>query len=322
MDDTNLQTDLQSPDSSDEGFSSFDSLSHTFTPLPARSPTPPMYGVQSVDEQVSISSTFSMWHTLPPDLVFSTSDSVLFYVHSHLVLAMSENRFHSLIPIPSIDQPYNSVIHVPEGSQTFNIILHLVYNIPSKHYSPSMETLSSSVDRLSFYGVQAKKHIVAKTPLYSLLLSYAPLFPIEVYTLAAKHDLLDLAIAVSSHLLSFNVFSLTTEIGEQMGAIYLRKLFFLLIGRNEALKRLLSQPLLPHVPTDNCSFHDQRSLSRAWSLASAYIAWDARPDMSTGFLESSLNPLVSKLTCNLCKESLENRIRNVITAWSQVKRTI
>ncbi|KIK62700.1 hypothetical protein GYMLUDRAFT_489037 [Collybiopsis luxurians FD-317 M1] len=276
-------------------------------------------------EHVSISTAFSPhaeWHTLAPDLVFSTSDSVQFYVHSHIVLAASDNRFHSLIPIRSMDQPCSSVIHVPEYSQIFNIILHLIYNIPSRQYSPSMETLSCSIDRLSFYGIQAKKHIVAKTPLYSLLLSYAPLFPIDVYTLAAKHDLLDLAIAVSSHLLSFNVFSLTTEMAEKMGAIYLRKLFFLLIGRNEALKRLLSQPLLPHAPTDNCKFHDQRSLSRAWSLASAYIAWDARPDMSIGFLESSLNPLVSKLTCNLCKESLENRIKNIIIQWSQVKSTI
>ena len=38
-----------------------------------------------------------------------------------------------------------------------------------------------------------------------------------------------------------------------------------------------------------------------------------------GFLESSLNPLVGKLTCDLCKEGLENRIKNLVIQWSQVK---
>lgn len=222
------------------------------------------------------------WHAPPPDLVFATSDSVRFYVHSHIVLAASDNRFHSLIPIPPIDQSSNPEIHVPESSEVFNIILHLIYNIPSSQYSPSFDTVSKAVDRLSFYGINAKAHISAKTPLHNLILSFAPILPIRVYTLAAKHDLLDLAISASPHLLSFNLSTIDQEMAEAMGPIYLRKLFFLHIGRSDALKRVreklivsvlpslmfeqhLLEPPHPHAPTAECSFNDQKSLTRAWT---------------------------------------------------------
>ncbi|KIK61884.1 hypothetical protein GYMLUDRAFT_165482 [Collybiopsis luxurians FD-317 M1] len=273
-------------------------------------------------ERVMISTTFSAhakWHALPPDLVFATSDSVRFYVHSHIILAASDNRFHSLIPTLLIDQSSNPEIYVPESSETFNIILHLIYNIPSHQYSPSFDTVSKAVDRLSFYGIIAKAHISAKTPLHNLILSFAPILPIQVYTLAAKHDLLDLAIPASPHLLSLNFSTIDQEMAEAMGPIYLRKLFFLHIGRSGALKRLLLEPPHPHAPTAKCSFNDQKSLTRAWALASAYLAWDARPDLSIGALESCLKPLADHLACDECKGSLQVCVENLVINWSQVK---
>ncbi|KIK61886.1 hypothetical protein GYMLUDRAFT_42295 [Collybiopsis luxurians FD-317 M1] len=291
-------------------------------------PTPPTEKSQNSDiasdsvELVLISTTFSAhakWHALPPDLVFATSDSVLFYVHSHIVLAASDNQFHSLIPTPYVDQSSNSVIYVLESSEAFNIILHLVYNIPSSQYSPSFDTVSEAIDRLSFYGINAKAYIAAKTHLHNLVLSFAPTLPIQVYTLAAKHDLLDLAIPASPHLLSFNLAAINQEMAEVMGPIYLRKLFFLHIGRSDALKRHLLELPHPHAPTAECSFNDQKSLTRAWALASAYFAWDARPDISIGALESCLKPLADHLTCDECKGSLQAHIKNLVINWSQVK---
>jgi len=155
-----------------------------------------------------------------------------------------------------------------------------------------------------------------------MLLSQAPLYPLDVYTVAAKHDLHDLAVSTSPHLLSFQLYTLTDEMAEAMGPKYLRKMFFLHIGRSDALKRLLLQPPHPHAPTPWCDFTDQKTLTRAWALASAYLAWDARPDLSTGFLESALSPLAEHLSCDLCKQGLNDRIQNLIVQWSVVKRTI
>ncbi|KIK61878.1 hypothetical protein GYMLUDRAFT_42289 [Collybiopsis luxurians FD-317 M1] len=317
MEAVNWDSILQFPDSQDN-VSEFMSDLNVTAPV-IQVPTPPIE-----NESVSISTAFGVHakcHALPPDLVFVTSDSVMFFVHSHIVLAASDNQFHSLVPKPSTNQSPNPMIHVPDTSETFNIILHLIYNLPSSQYTPSFDTISKAVNRLSFYGIQAETYIIAKTPLHNLILSFAPILPIEVYILAAKHNLLDLAIPASSHLLSFDLSTLTEEKAEAMGAKYLRKLFFLHIGRSNALKRLLLKPPLPHPPTASCSFDDQKCLTRAWALASAYLVLDARPDLSIGALESCLNPLAQKLACDECRASLHACVKNVIVNWSQVKNT-
>ncbi|KAJ3922789.1 hypothetical protein F5877DRAFT_74938 [Lentinula edodes] len=272
---------------------------------------------------VSISTTFypgANLHSLPPDLALLSTDSVFFYVHSHIILAASDNNFLSLIPTSSSkEQSSNMVIHVPELSPVLNIILHIIYNISCSHYSPSFGTLSDAVHRLPSYGIDPKSCITPSTPIHALLLSHAPLCPLDVYTLAAKYDLYDLAVPTSSHLLSFQLSTLTDDTAEAIGPKYLRRMFFLHIGRSDALKRILLQPPHPHAPTPWCDFADQKNLTRAWALASAYLAWDARPDVSTGFLEAALTPLVEHLSCDLCKQGLKDRIKNLIVQWSVVK---
>ncbi|KAF9075896.1 hypothetical protein BDP27DRAFT_1212080, partial [Rhodocollybia butyracea] len=274
------------------------------------------------EQIVSISTTFypgSSLDSLPPDLALLSSDSVFFYVHSHILIASSTNDFHSLIPTSSSKKASHMVINVPDLSPVLNIILHVIYDLSASQYSPSFETLANAVDRLSTYGINPKQRITSNTPLHTLLLSHAPLYPLDVYTLAAKHDLSDLAVSTSPHLLSFQLSTLTDEMAEAMGPKYLRRMFFLHIGRSEALKRLLLQPPHPHAPTPFCDFTDQKTLTRAWALASAYLAWDARPDLSTGFLESALAPLAEHLSCGLCKQGLNDRIKNLIVQWSVVK---
>ena len=113
-------------------------------------------------------------------------------------------------------------------------------------------------------------------PLYMLLLSSAPLYPIEIYCLAAKFNLEKLAVNSSSHLLSFPLSSITDEMALRMGAVYLKRLMCLHHGRNGALRDILLVPPLPHPQTKECSFADQKRLTRAWALVSAYLAWEAR----------------------------------------------
>ncbi|OBZ76566.1 hypothetical protein A0H81_03701 [Grifola frondosa] len=143
--------------------------------------------------------------------------------------------------------------------------------------------------------------------------------PIDVYALAAAHDLYDLAVPVSSHLLAFALPSLTDEHAARMGPLYLRRLFFLHLGRTDALKRILLPPPPPHAPTSTCDFTEQKKLTRAWALASAYLAWDARPDLSTSSMEAALCPLGNHLSCDVCQKALGERIKQLIVQWSVVR---
>ncbi|KAG6919387.1 hypothetical protein DXG01_006270 [Tephrocybe rancida] len=273
---------------------------------------------------VSVSTTFypgAQHHSAPPDAILLSSDAVFFYVHSQFLLQMSSNAFCNLLPAQTAKQ-HDPIVDVQENSAVLNIILHTIYDMSCAHYSPTFSQLMTAVSRLSHYGVDQKSTITTNSPLYTLLLSHAPLYPLELYTLAANYDLQDLAVATSSHLLSFPLCSLTDEMAQAMGPIYLKRLFFLHFGRSDALKRVLLSPPHPHPPTPNCDFSDQKKLTRAWALASAYLAWDARPDLSTSTMESALRPLEEHLGCDDCREALQNRIKTLVVQWSLVKPTI
>ena len=237
---------------------------------------------QEENELVSVSTTFfpgAQNHALPPDLVVLSSDSVFFYVHLHVLLAASDNDFNSLLP-PSSDAkpgPLGPVVLVPEPSIILNIVFHAVYDISCSHYSPSFESLAGALNAMAKYGISLRTHVAPTTALHSLLLSLAPIYPLELYALAASYDLYDLAVPTSAHLLSFSLASLTDDMAERIGPKYLKRLFFLHFGRADALKRLLLPPPHPHPPTLTCDYAEQKRLTRAWALASAYLAWDARP---------------------------------------------
>ena len=212
-----------------------------------------------------------------------SSDSVFFYVHSTALLQFSENSFNTLIPpyplSPTSEDGSYPAIVVPEDSHVLNIFLHLLYMIPCSQFCPSMDVISKAINALKRYGVPLKSFAAPETCLYNLILSRAPLHPIELYATSAEHDLHDLAVAISPHLMSFNLATLTDEIATQIGPTYLKRLFFLHLGRNEALKRLIFTPPTLHGPTPQCDFTEQKKLTRAWALAAAYLAWDARPGL-------------------------------------------
>ncbi|KIJ69995.1 hypothetical protein HYDPIDRAFT_23147 [Hydnomerulius pinastri MD-312] len=302
--------------------------------IPTQVPTPPESFTNSPADSppgehtlVSVSTTFfpgAQNHSFPPDLVLLSSDSVFFYVHTHVLLAASDNGFNSLLPPSSQTKqgPMGPVVLIPESSTLLNIVLHTVYDMSCSQYSPSFESLAAALSTMINYGISLKTYVARSTPLHTLLLSHAPLYPLELYTLAATHDLYDLAVPTSSHLLSFSLASLTDEMAERIGPRYLKRLFFLHFGRADALKRLLLPPPHPHPPTPTCDFTEQKKLTRAWALASAYLAWDARPDLSTSTMESALAPLGEHLSCDSCRLALQDRLKTLIVQWSVVKRTI
>lgn len=199
------------------------------------------------------------------------------------------------------------------------MLLHSMYGLSCARYSPSFGTVQESVDIMHVYGLDPSNYVAPSLPLFSLLLSQAPLYPLAVYALAAQHGLHELAVSSSSNLLSLDLSTLSDEMSQKLGPTYLKKLFFLHLGRCDALKRYLVEPPHPHPPTDQCSFVDQRQLSTAWSLSAAYFAWEAKADISVGMLEGTMGALGAHLTCSDCKRVLQERIRNLVVQWTLVK---
>lgn len=219
---------------------------------------------------------------LAPDLALISIDQVLFFVHYYRVIAPSDNDFSMLLTTPiELDLKTKNAqpptVMVPETAHVLNILLLTIYGRSALEFSPSFETISAALDAFPRYGLPLKQYASAGKPLYNLIASCAPLRPIDTYALAASHDLPDAAASASAHLLSFRLPTLSDELAVRMGAVYLKKLFFLHLGRMDALNRVLVEPPSTHSETPGCSAAQQECLACAWALTAAHIVWDAGP---------------------------------------------
>jgi hypothetical protein len=152
-----------------------------------------------------------------------------------------------------------------------------VYGIKLTRYNPTVAEVETAISVFPIYGLSLDSAMLPGEPLFESLMTHALIYPLDVFALAASHGLEELAKSSSTYLLSFALSEISEEQAEKIGAAYLRRLFFLHLGRIEALKRLLVQPPSLHGPTKKCGFAQQGEVSRAWALASAYISWGSRP---------------------------------------------
>ncbi|EIN04836.1 hypothetical protein PUNSTDRAFT_122576 [Punctularia strigosozonata HHB-11173 SS5] len=204
-----------------------------------------------------------------------------------------------------------------------NVVLHAIYNMAWTTPIPLFAVASSAVTSLVKYGFDVKTVFAPSTTLFGLFSrSYAASAPMDVYCFAASHDLALLAVVASRNLLSFPLCALDDALAEKMGPRYLRRLFFLHLGRTAALKRLLVPQPAQHPPNAVCGTAERQGLNRAWALASAYIAWDARPNLTSQDIRNVMNPLINDLVCTQCKLSFLERSLALIAQWSAVKATI
>lgn len=106
----------------------------------------------------------------------------------------------------------------------------------------------------------------------------APLQPLECYVLAARVGLEALAVAVSPYTLSIPLAAISDEDAVRMGAYHLKRLFFLHLGRMDALKRILSRQPTHHPPLEGCDGVVRSLRIRdAWAKKVAEIVWDHCP---------------------------------------------
>jgi hypothetical protein len=238
---------------------------------------------------VSVSTTFvprNGLDALPTDLILLSVDSVFFNVHSHRLLAASQNGFGGLLPRPTGRSDPDTgpdggggpaVVPVGDESAVLNLVLHATYGLSCAQYAPSFSMLAAAVRACATYGLDLARVCTPGTPLADAIVRHAPIRPMDTYVLAAQHGLHDLAVLASAHLVSFPLSSITDELAEAIGAVYLKKLFFLHLGRADALRRLLVAPPPSHSPNAQCGYDERGKLTRAWALAAAYLAWDSKP---------------------------------------------
>jgi hypothetical protein len=212
----------------------------------------------------------------PSDVLVVTADGVWFYLHFHRLQGASTNGFGGHIPTLTAEPVY-----VCEQSTILNLVVHTIYGLPFTQFIPSFVNLFEAVDVLDRYGALQSDIMKPGKPLYEVLVTHACAGrAFDVYALAAHYNLEELAVSSSLYLHGFCLSLLTDEDAERIGPVYLRRLFFLHLGRSDALKRLLLTGPTGHPSTTSCNVAAQTSVTRAWALAAAYLSWEARAGMS------------------------------------------
>ncbi|KAI0652192.1 hypothetical protein C8Q79DRAFT_82505 [Trametes meyenii] len=259
-----------------------------------------------------------------PDLMLISLDKVHFYVHLTKIMAASNNLLAGLLsPDVKPDSTHALLaIDTQNHSEVLNVILHTMYGMTCLHYFPSLEVVDTALSALALYDTPLQQYAKPNQPLYLLLLSFAPYHPLEAYAVAAHHGLEDTAVAISSHLLAYDLACLPDGAAQKMGALYLKRLFVLHQSRTAALRTILFKPPSTHPTAPGCTVESQQQLTRAWAFAVAQIVWDVLPNVSTSALKSRLDPIGTKIDCPSCAAMLHQRVQEVEYEWLAVKRTI
>lgn len=133
----------------------------------------------------------------------------------------------------------------------------------------------------------------------------------------------NVCIGASEPTLKISLSSLSESQAVEIGPLYLRRLFFLHLGRVEALKRILGASIEDHSPTAACSEEGRDTLQRNWSAARAEIlSKDLPQNTSKADILSSFGLIFSSTVCMQCKEQLQRRVEAVVRDWDRIKRSI
>ncbi|KAF5357121.1 hypothetical protein D9756_006478 [Leucocoprinus leucothites] len=221
-------------------------------------------------DNISVSSAFNPdAFDETSDTVLLSSDSVLFYIHSATVSKTQPNAFRRLVGVPLTDSGCRDrIIKIDESSGVVMVMLHALYDRPC-YPVPSFDLIVTTVDKMRMYEISPAVQLTPASNLYKLILSFAPVKPLEVYTLAGFHRLDGLAVEASTHLISHPLSAITDALAARIGTTYLLRLFQWRLHRTSEMKRIFLTPLFPHPPTHECSLEDQRSTSQLWAEASA-----------------------------------------------------
>ncbi|KLO19880.1 hypothetical protein SCHPADRAFT_44548 [Schizopora paradoxa] len=286
------------------------------------------------------------------DLTITSCDSVRFCVHESYLLAISSNLFGGFLPVVGSrqiqprreglqhndnelrnkDEQEQRLLHLSESGSVLNILLCAAYGKPlvaGQAHSPyiSLSDLSLAVAALKKYGIPMQTATSERSLMFSAFAfhcSNGTASALRVYAVAASYapDMHNLAVYASQFLLSLKLSSVTDEIADEIGAVYLRKLFTLHLVRTQAFKRLLIHPPQLHRPNPYCNEDGGGALREAWDSVKAYLSWAAAPDVSNSTIEGATVAVLEKLTCDECRDLVRVRFLGLKQQWEAVKKTI
>ena len=186
-----------------------------------------------------------------------------------------------LIPPDAVSTlPTPLTIPISHSSAVVNIILHAMYNLSSLHYHPTLEMVEAALDALASYGTSIQLLALPDLPLHTLIVSFAPYAPLDAYAVAAKHELENAAITISSHLLAYDLSRLPDTTVQKMGPLYLKRLVLLHQSRLAALRDIVFKAPDKHPIVPGCNEELQQQMLGAWAHAVAQLVWDVRPSKS------------------------------------------
>ncbi|KAG9000082.1 hypothetical protein FRB94_005661 [Tulasnella sp. JGI-2019a] len=296
-----------------------------------------------------------------PDIIIMSRDNVFFYCRQSLLRQKSTNMFGQVLPSASSSTPpfvttwsipvgqstwdgtmsspsttasvwiaqtvpqqrgSTFIAYVDEPSEVLNIILHIVYETPVAHHGPSLNLIDQALSRLSKYGIQAPP-VNRGSDVWTLLLNFGHRDPVRVYAIAASHAIEPICIAASELTLKVALDVVTEEDALKMGAVFLRRLLFLHLGRQQALKRIILEPPMAHKASQTCSIADRQLIEQRWSLGVAdLIVQDASHNTPVDALIGAFGPVVNSSRCDVCRENIRERITQVMKDWDGIRRTI
>ncbi|KAF7980496.1 hypothetical protein HWV62_37996 [Athelia sp. TMB] len=256
------------------------------------------------------------------DLVIATADGVDFHLHTAVLLAASDNAFNYILAPRAAPAGPRPRFAVSDPAPVFTLVMCALYALPYAPYAPPFATLAAAVDAMRAYGLPLAALAAPGIPLHALLRAHAPAHPLALYALAGHHALDALAVAASAHLLALPLADIDDALAARIGPVYLKRLFFMHLGRAEALRRLLLAPLRGHGATDGCGGTEQLPLVRAWALGASALAWDARGDLPPAAIRATLAPLGAHLDCAACVRALEDRIDADTRGWAGTRGSI
>ncbi|ESK95262.1 hypothetical protein Moror_4020 [Moniliophthora roreri MCA 2997] len=262
-----------------------------------------------------------------PDISLISNDFVVFYADQSTLLRLSNNNFNNLLPLSNWQHKEVLLQDIP--SPELDLLLQAIYTIPASSASTAcggnvaeLQRFVRGVGWLPTYGIPAKSVILPCTHLFDCILSFAPLYPLEVYALAGHHDMNDLAVAASPHTLPLELWNIDEELAVRMSAKYFLHLVRLHMGRKSTLRNLLAKEPDPHSPIETCGFETQEKLRKNWYTAIALLTWDITAGMTTGRIREVIMMHTRDLTCEGCIKARDARLNAVLAEWSMSVRSI
>lgn len=266
----------------------------------------------------------------------------MFFVHVAALLSKSSNGFGGLLRLERLrSAPANKyqLFATQNTAEVLNLVLCVFYDISVLPQAVHLQDLVAAVDSLAVYGLPLQERARPGTPLFQLLATHVATTPIEIYALAASHDLQELAVLASGYSLRTRARDISDDQTTRMGALYLHKLLSLQLGRKQKLKELLLQPPAGHPTTAICNAAGQERLVNAWKLMGAYFMWETSSgaclsvsfspsphidvqgelELTTVSLEVNFGSLVQNISCITCKLACQKRLAEVLCGWEKVK---